>query len=296
MENVINVNELAERGVSFLTDEFSDLGEDVNSQPTIDAWFATKCNYSSGDLEYIKNCFDQIPFDRRSLKVCETYASAAPLQIIDIDPSVQGYKRIVVKAVTSDPDALALVHEDHHSEELLKLLISHSVKKLMHAINGTPWARSLMTPSVVEYACRMNPRYVLSMEPEMLTDAALANVVTYGINHFNSIREAGRLELLARPLSQKHWPHGNLVTNCMDRPQGLAHAARLYMSASSEDAEALYIAYMMTHPVEKVLKVLSGGRGAKLLLEMYTSDELKGHLKSSSPSLKGKILEIELGM
>lgn len=87
-----------------------------------------------------------------------------------------------------------------------------------------------------------------------------------------------------------------MVTGAMPRPQGLANGLRHLLSARSEDEEALYMAFMMTYPIEKVLKVLSGPRGTRFLMEMYTPEQLRPHLREASVHVKGRVLESDLGM
>lgn len=290
MNDELTIDDLVARGADFFSDSLADLGEDAQTQHITDEWFVTKCHYFSESPHLVSHSFKQIPSERLSLRIYEAYVTTAPLQLADIDHKLPQYRSLVKKAVERDPSALKLVHPDYQNEGMLRLLIEWRVKNLVAEAIATPWARRCLTPALVEDTCMRYPHYALHFEPEQLTDLALSNLLEYGSRHFSEIRDANRLDLLIRPITQGHWPRRS------QKPQGLANAARLLFAARTSDEKALYIAYLMTHPIDRVVKTLRGGRGVYFLMDMYTHDEIRPHLSRCSALVKGKVLELDLGM
>lgn len=279
------------RNAESYPDDFASIGD--QEQKTVDKWFSVKMAMSTGSYAAAVY-FIQVPEHLRSLRICKEFVSKAPRDIGKIDPALIGYPNVVLIAINNDESALNLIHPSHKTADMVKRLIV--LEKGLSAIMKTDWAKSLLTPEQVEASCRQNPKVALEVSPDLLTDKALADLAIYNINIYNPIRIARRMDLLVRPLSQGHWPHRNLVTSSLEKPTGLVNGVRHLLKAITEDHRALYMAYLMTHPIDKVVRAMKGGKASAYLLEMYSIDELKPHLKSMSLTQRGKILENDLGM
>lgn len=53
---------------------------------------------------------------------------------------------------------------------------------------------------------------------------------------------------------------------------------------------------MKAQPIDKVVKLLHGKNGSRLLFEMYTTEQLQPHFGEMKTKLRGKVLESDLGM
>lgn len=262
-------------------------------------WLDCKLGMMRGGKERAAEYFMQVPAHLRTYALYDVLVTRYPLNLSLVDPKIEGYSSLVMTAMRRDPSlaVLELVHYEHRTAELIKKLLTERKSSwISRAVIGCGWAMDNMTPELIEFACTQSFEFALNADKLILTDSALAALATHQINGYNKIRDEGRFDLLVKPISQGYWPNSNLVTGRLPKPQGLANGFRFLLSARSEDEEALYMAYMMTFPIEKVMKVLSGPRGGRFLLEMYTAEQLKPYLKEMSMLVRGKILEAELGM
>lgn len=279
--------------------DFDTLGAEFQTAECARYWLDCKLGMSSNSPKRGAEYFRQIPDQLRTYAVCETLVSRYPLNLGLVDHQLERYSSLVIIALRreSTSQVLGLVHPNYQTTTMIhQLLADRSSAQSTKAILECDWSRESMTPELITFACTQTVDYALKADKIVLSDDALAALATHQINGYNKIRDAGRFDLLVKPLSQGYWPKSNRVTGSLEKPAGLANSFRLLLSARSEDEEALYMAYMMTYPIEKVMKVLSGPRGGRFLMEMYTSDELRPYLKEASLLVRGKVLEAELGM
>lgn len=279
--------------------DFSTLDPKEQTQERARYWLDVKLGMLSGSSGRAAKYFLQIPTHLRTYAVNDVLVRRYPINLVLVDHQVEGYSSLIITALRGSPSPaiLDLVHPECRSQEMIKRLIAErKSSQLMKILIDCEWVMENMTPELIEFACTQSFEFALNADRLILTDSALAALATHQINGYNKIRDEGRFDLLVKPISQGYWPKSNLVTGDLSKPQGLANGFRFLLSAQSEDEEALYMAYMMTFPIEKVVKVLSGPRGGRFLLEMYTAEQLKPYLKEMSMLVRGKILESELGM
>lgn len=276
--------------------DFSGLKPEDQTQQGAHGWFYVKLAMLVGSPDRATEYFYQIPVELRDEKICTLYVQHAPLEIKHVSEKHPAYKQVVLAALKRNEASLYFIHADFHTEAMLQFLMLQANTYIPRIVRSCDWARRVLTPELVEMACGLNGELALALHADQLTDKALANVATLQINCFNRIRDAGRLDLLTRPLAQGHWPHSNRVTGELRKPSGLANGVRLLFEARSEDEEALYMAYITTHPIENIVKVLGGQSGRLFLMEMFSTDKLRPYVSSMDRSLRGVFLESELGL
>ena len=296
MHSDMNLKQLVSQHADYYAKDLAELCGDIQSEQTAETWFRMKIGLMSGMPDRASGYFHQIPAEWRNLEICLAYVGNSPQKLGDIDPGMERYSSVVAHALSRDSSVLQLVHPSHQTEHLARFLINNHPHAFIDGAQSCTWARDRLTPPLIETACKRSPSIAMKVGRDLLSAQALSFVVEFGINQYHEFREQKRLELLIEPLKQGQWPRGNRVTANFPRPTGLSSAARFLLETHDDDAQALYMAYLMNHPIEKVAKVLGGSRGSKFLLEMYTDAQLHGHMTDMSRLVRGKLLESDLGM
>ena len=300
MKTEISFDELIkQRHVVTEMGDFNTIEPEQQTPEVARYWLDCKLGMLSGGSEHAAEYFMQIPNHLRTYALYDVLVRRYPLNLGLVDHQIERYSSLVMTAMRKDPSqrVLQLVHDEYRTPELIKMLFTESrYSPISRAVIDCDWAMGNMTPELIAFACTQSFEFALKADRSLLTDSALAALAIHQINGYNKIRSERRFDLLVQPLSQGHWPKSNLVTGAMPRPQGLSNGFRHLLSARSEDEEALYMAFMMTYPIEKVLKVLNGPRGTRFLMEMYTPEQLRPHLREASVLVKGRVLESDLGM
>lgn len=277
-------------------ESFSELPVEFLSPENVKFWLQLKLivltpGSGGAAVEYL----EQIPPEMRDSGLYKVLARQFPLELGHIDDSIDDYLDVVLEAIRGDAASLNFISEAYKNTETLDFLISRMGNTFQLCLNDSSWARSAMTPLLLEKACIQCPRVTLYAKRDQITDKFCEILLKNHYDSFARIRSDNGLDMLARAISQGHWPH---VSNRpqLQKPVSVANGARLLLTSLSENQETLYLAYMKAQPIEKVVKLLHGKNGSGLLFEMYTTEQLQPHFGEMKTKLRGKVLESDLGM
>jgi hypothetical protein len=156
-----------------------------------------------------------------------------------------------------------------------------------------PWFRDHLDPGELERCCT-NIHFALDTKdlPESMRRRILIN----GEN-FHIIRARGRLGLLSEQIAEGEWPK-TLTSLDFAGPMPISledGIHKIVESAARVDQQALYMAAVMTYPMDEAVSMMCERRLHKLVLEMYSQEALAPYLKKYR-DLRGVVLEDALGL
>jgi hypothetical protein len=109
---------------------------------------------------------------------------------------------------------------------------------------------------------------------------------------YRLLHDEGKLRLAADFLRAGRWPAPpGGSAKVMEKPQSLEHALERMLE---DEWEELYMAYVMSFPVEEVAPLI-GRKHVEKAMQMYTTEELRPVMKMNR-HLKAALLEESLGL
>jgi hypothetical protein len=210
------------------------------------------------------------------------------------------YRELVRLCVANDCWDLRDVHPTFRDNEI-KLrddgLLSVVLKRLgpaefLKLIKDIDWIGQAMSDNLIQQCCRDDFAFALDAPPGLLRQDVHEYMDLRWPKVLKSIRDCGRLDLLSTKLVKDGWPESHNLLN----PTSLSQAIdELRHTSRMNHSETLYMGYIMRFPIEDVVPAMSGSRLKKLLLEMYSVDELQPHMKQDN-GLKAVLLDDALGL
>ncbi|MBI6883187.1 hypothetical protein [Pseudomonas putida] len=229
-------------------ESFSELPVEFQSPENAKSWLQLKLvmltpGSGGAAVEY----FEQIPSEIRDSGICKILARQFPLEVGHIDDSIDDYLDVVLEAIRGDAVSLNFISQAYKNTETLDFLISRMGNTFQLCLNDSSWARTAMTPVLLEKACIQCPRVALYAKSDQITDKFCEILLRNHYDSFTRIRSDNGLDMLARAISQGHWPH---VSNRpqLQKPVSVANGARLLLTSLSENQETLYLAYLTSSP------------------------------------------------
>lgn len=290
----LNKAEVHEAIVLGVFKRFADIPEQFLDDDLVCDWV----HFSGSPIE---KYYAQVPQQWRSDEFLKFAAHSGCNVLKDTSPKqTHCYRALVNLCMANDCWDLRDVHPDFSDNEI-KLrdddLLKIAVKRLgavdfLKLIKDIDWIGPAMSDNLVQKCCLEDFSFALDAPPGLLRKDIHEYIDLRMSTVLKTIRDRGRLDLLSIKLSEDGWPeYYNLLnpTSLSQAIDEIRHTSRINFP------ETLYMGYIMKFPIEDVVPAMSGSRLKKLLLEMYTKEELAPFMKQDN-GLKGVLLDDALGL
>jgi hypothetical protein len=280
--------------------EFADVPEKTteNALHWLMAIHATKA-------KSLQEQFEQIPVPLWTGKLLTFVVTYEPTVLSLIPPQhAPNYQSLCVLASRKDYRMAGAFHESFRTPETIERMLDER-KDFHRSYQEFPWIADTMTPELMEKATRSSLAFMFMLPSALVSDAALNIRFGAGLDcHFLARRE-GRLDLPARLLRNGWWPRvadpackweeDVSLIRFIERPESLQCALDLMLEGDDRGLRPLYMAYVMSHPLEDVIAHINHRKYIPYIIEMYKEEELRPYLKTNR-HLKAGMLESALGL
>jgi hypothetical protein len=224
-----------------------------------------------------------------------------------ISPNMaEDYPALVLLAVNRSAYAYSYINPMYQTEAMLDEIILHANTYLN--INATDkhlaWIRALMTQERIDRVSETNFMFASRVGLEKMEWGALKTLLKKSFKFYPYLDGQDKLHYLTKLMAEGEWPEFDPDDDCSPvRSKTLEDGVLRMMigalptlpNANRTEGFYLYKAYVMTHPIKDVVAAMQTPAGQKVLMEMYSTDELRpyAHLNRN---LRGALLEDEMGL
>lgn len=273
---------------------FAELPEEFQTAETAKKWLLHKENRGN---ESLSACYEEIPLALRSFEVMLCAAKNCNVNVLKGLSAIQtpGYV-ILAEAVTRrNYKAIASVDPEVMWQILPDYCWNH-IDTIDQIAKEFDWLRGAMKKEVFDKCC-MNLDFALDSLIEQIPKQQLQEMMVKNYSAYPAFRKRGLFNVMADRITAGDWPQevSDYAFSAIKPLTLEGSIQQLNQTEPGSDHETLYMAYAMTYPMEHVVPVMRGRRLKKLLLEMYSPDELKPFLKADR-ELRGFMLEDGLGL
>ena len=277
-------------------DRFEELPEQCKNEFGAEKWF--KAWATDGvDQDFACDCFQQIPLHLMTDDL-RKYAIFNHTQVLElIDPSdTPAYKSICLQAYRFSSRAAEFFKEEARTTEIVELLIKDYSWSFLTSYRAYPWISELMTPALIEKASLASDMFMLSLPDDQMSQAALDKHLGEGTSTYSALQRVGKLHIGVEYLKGGRWPESDGTLDYpIPKPKGIEDAFCALVQNDMEMPRALYMAYVMTYPIEDVMALVVSPATARPVIDMYSEKELRPHIKANR-HLKALMLEESLGL
>lgn len=225
------------------------------------------------------------------------YAACEGVQVLNHIKSdqVANYLWLVIACVNNDYTALADVDPLYQNDKFIdSIFMWITVSKQILLLREIEWVGEKASKELIIKYCLKDINFLLNLSPKLFPKNADEYFNLEG--DLNTIRERGRLDLIASKIFRGAWPDSENLFLRFPKPESLLDAVgRVESAPPGQYIETLYMSYVMTYPIEQVVPAMKGNRLKSLLLEMYSSEALIPFSKTDV-NLRGVMLEGVLGL
>lgn len=271
---------------------FADIPDELKTQ--LGAWLWLKAMKTTG-IGRLVDYFEQIPKAFLSQGLLKCVVQWDVRLLANIDPSDSpDYAELCLEAFKRSHLAANYFHEDFRTAQTVASLIG--VPSIIDAAFAeVPWMREVSTPDLIEAAALDNLYFMAGLPDEQISDAALSKHLAWDAN-FQALRANGKLHLAAKHLKTGAWPEPLAKSDPRQpKPRTLESAFNHMLSKAMKSRQALYMANLMTYPIEEVMPLMQTRQHVSMAMEMYSAEELKPFMKGNR-HLKAAMLEESLGL
>lgn len=278
-------------------EDFSAWPPELQTPKNASDWFDVKLALlDDPEQEQVEAYYDLIPEALRTPELNIRLVKTSPLSIARITPTSESeYCRLVCEAGNADPKSLNLIAPQYQTERTLMMVLSRAQHTIHKLLKHCPWVERELTPALIDLSAETGISVLMAVDESKISDKALDFLITNNLHNFYKVRQEGKLHLLTKGIAQGYWPRGRL-SGLISKPTCLPAGVRMLLGASSEDTETLYLAYVKTFPIGKVVRLLKGPQGRQYLIDAYTTEELSPHLKQMDNALKSVVLGRAMGL
>jgi hypothetical protein len=223
------------------------------------------------------------------------YAVSNVVEVLGlIEPEdAPAYTAICLFAYRNNYRAVEFFKEEVRTTEMVELMMM-DLWSFIKSYRDYPWIRQAMTPKLVEDLSLISDEFMLSLPHDQVSEAALNKHLSKGDYTYTVLQKSGRLHLGVAFLKGGGWPKPNgPFDHPIPKPDSLVEA---FSELLGDDVpRELYMAYVMTYPIEDVMALVVAPSCAKLVVEMYDEKELRPHARKNR-HLKAALLEESLGL
>lgn len=188
-------------------------------------------------------------------------------------------------------------HPDYQTVSTVEGMIAlANIPAFERCIYHQPWIAQVMTPAQIATVSEASFELMLRFPNVMPGDRALDKHLKHTNNGYIALRKAKRLEWAACYVKSGGWPTPDaLFESEQPRPKDIHEALKFIVSDSKKVCQALYMAWLMTQPIEHVIPQMDSRKLINLAMEMYSPEALRPYLKVNR-HLKAALLEESLGL
>jgi hypothetical protein len=269
---------------------FADIPDDLKTPLGAGLWL--KAMKTTGIGKFV-DYFEQIPKAFLSQGLLKFVVQWDVRLLANINPSDSpDYAELCLAAYTRGHLAANYFHEDFRTAQTVASLIGSTIDA---AFADVPWIREVITPDLIEAAALENLYFMAGLPDEQISEAALNKHLAWDA-HFEALRDTGKLHLAAKHLKTGAWPEPLAKSDARQpKPRTLESAFNHMLSKAMNSRQALYMANLMTYPIEEVMPLIQTRQHVAMALEMYSAEELKPFMKGNR-HLKAAMLEESLGL
>ena len=271
---------------------FADIPDELKTQLGAGLWLKAMKTTGIGRLV---DYFEQIPKAFLSQGLLKCVVQWDVRLLANIDPSdSHDYAELCLEAFKRSHLAANYFHEDFRTAQTVASLIG--VPSIIDAAFAeVPWMREVSTPDLIEAAALDNLYFMAGLPDEQISDAALSKHLAWDAN-FQALRANGKLHLAAKHLKTGAWPEPLAKSDPRQpKPRTLESAFNHMLSKAMKSRQALYMANLMTYPIEEVMPLMQTRQHVSMAMEMYSAEEMKPFMKGNR-HLKAAMLEESLGL
>lgn len=271
---------------------FADIPDELKTQLGAGLWLKAMKTTGIGRLV---DYFEQIPKAFLSQGLLKCVVQWDVRLLANIDPSdSHDYAELCLEAFKRSHLAANYFHEDFRTAQTVASLIG--VPSIIDAAFAeVPWMREVSTPDLIEAAALDNLYFMAGLPDEQISDAALSKHLAWDAN-FQALRANGKLHLAAKHLKTGAWPEPLAKSDPRQpKPRTLESAFNHMLSKAIKSRQALYMANLMTYPIEEVMPLMQTRQHVSMAMEMYSAEEMKPFMKGNR-HLKAAMLEESLGL
>jgi hypothetical protein len=272
-----------------LVHSFVEIPKHLQSAEVAQEWCISMHSVKKKPLE---TCMAEVPADLWSPKFLLTLTNLGCNILKFIDPEDKFCQELGFTSVRINYKHLASLDEKYRSQ-FAEHLAWNNCREMHFIAKAFPWIRGHLTEDAVIHCCA-NIDFVMGYEviPEGIARRLLING-----DGFEAIRAHGRLDILAEQIAAGEWPQRLSAFGYPGEcPKSLDDG--IYCASetlANKDRQALYMAYVMTHPMDQVVPLMCERWLYRLVLEMYSKEALTPYMKKYR-DLRGALLEDSLGL
>lgn len=249
---------------------------------------------------WLHNSFDDVPSECRSARFMLLAAQKGCPALRDATPEqYDNYTELALASITANPIALSDLDPRFRNDRMVEHAQNSWPKNMFFVAYGNKWILKAMSDELLDRLARADSLFALIAPQDRLRDP-LHSYMTLGDISKNMwachiIRKNCHLPMLAAKVREGEWFDVGLTK--MKKPDTLEHAVQELgdLWPNNDKGEIILMAYIMSHPIDEVVKAMTGTSLKKLLLEMYSQVELEPFLKEDV-GLRGAMLEGALGL
>jgi hypothetical protein len=272
---------------------FAEIPERMKTKEVAADWL--KVMKTAGTARFV-DYFGQIPKAFVSQDLLKYVVDSDVRLLANINPEdSSNYAELCAVGFQRSYLAANYFHESFRTTQTVASLVAFTFE-FNKVFAEIPWVMNVITPDQIETVSLANISCMVSLPDEKISDVALSKHLSRGEN-FLFLRAKGKLHLGAKHLKTGAWPepqHQDAVRP--SKPRTLSSAFKYAVSGSyPKDLKALYMANLMTYPIEDVMPLMQTRQHVSLAMEMYSAKELKPFIKTNR-HLKVALLEDSLGL
>jgi hypothetical protein len=272
---------------------FGELPREFQNLEMAHEWFLHKIKAGTEPLE---ECYYQIPISLRFPNLVPLIARDADITILEgFDTRLPGYRELAEAFVRKNYKHADMIDPDAR-REMMPMFCAENITKIHSIAKEFEWFMEALSPECFK-TCAKNIEFLLDTPEEQIPEniRRYAMIENYCVITALTLRARARVGLLADQISAGGWPNNQYVKYTR-QPTSLSDGVeRLSASVPGKEHETLYMAYLMTQPMDQVVPLMTNRRLQKLLFEMYSTESLQPYLKKSR-ALRGSFLEDSIGL
>lgn len=248
--------------------------------------------------------FEQIPVPLWTGKLLFFAVTYQPTVLSIIPPQhAPNYQSLCVLASRKDFLTAGMFHEDFRTPETIERMLDERIN-FHQSFQQFPWISAAMTPELMEKAASRWLALLLLLPAEKVSYATLRARFDSSLSAYRQARKAGRLDLPARMIRTGGWPNiydpdalksvkDFRTVMLVEKPNSLRCGMDLMLEG--EDVCPVYMAFVMSHPLDDVIAHVNSRKYVPYIIEMYKEEELRPYINTNR-LLKAGLLESALGL
>lgn len=273
--------------------DFAEIPKHLQTQRVVQEWLTIQSNLN---FHAVFHYWKQIPSELITDDLRKKAINLDARIIQHFEPSdTDQYLDLFITAYSHTSLVIPLLNPDFRTSDTVEAMLALP-REFERGFLKNPWISEVMTADQWEAASRLSAKIMAGLPIDKISSEALYIHLSVGFDGYIALHKKGKLRLAADFLRQGYWPEpkGSMMPK-IEKPENVAHGLSLLMAEEFMSDGSLYMAYLMTHPIEDVLSAMNTREHINYLLEIYSPEELRPFVKTHR-HLKAALLEESLGL